>query len=181
MSELLQTTASSTRPSAGEAAYYRPAVKWLHWLSAMIIVWASISGLYVSFFPTSEALKFEIGFINVSLTTVFIPFFIVRVICRFGYRSDAVYQQAPVVKALHLLMYGLTGTVLASGFLMMSKPIDVFHWMLIPHLIHDVGVQHLFETAHDWSCRLLSAIVALHIAAVIKHQFSDTPVLRKML
>ncbi|WP_235515057.1 cytochrome b/b6 domain-containing protein [Erwinia sp. Leaf53] len=51
----------------------------LHWLSAVVIIWATITGFYAAMFETTPEIKEWIGFFNVSLTTVFIPFFILRV------------------------------------------------------------------------------------------------------
>ncbi|CAK9886650.1 MAG: hypothetical protein XXXJIFNMEKO3_03095 [Candidatus Erwinia impunctatus] len=48
----------------------------LHWLSAIIIIWATISGFMIFFLQPAQEIKDIIGFFNVSLTTVFIPFFI---------------------------------------------------------------------------------------------------------
>ena len=48
----------------------------LHWLSAIIIIWATLSGFYVAFCHPDQPVKEWIGFFNVSLTTLFIPFFI---------------------------------------------------------------------------------------------------------
>ena len=51
---------------------------WLHWLSAVVIIWTLASGFYVASVQVPAQLKQTVALFNVSLTTVFIPFFIWR-------------------------------------------------------------------------------------------------------
>ena len=63
--------------------YNRP-MRVLHWVSAAVILWALATGFSVSLLNLPLALKSGISFINVSLTFIFIPVFILRCIVRPG-------------------------------------------------------------------------------------------------
>jgi cytochrome b561 len=155
----------------------------LHWLSAVIIVWATISGFYVGLLPVSAGLKSLIGFINVSLTTLLIPFFFWRTVLAWQHRGRAGHgsgAMAWVVKAVHGLLYGLTWLVLISGVLMMDRPINVFNVVQFPAPLSDPQLTHAITQLHIILCVLLGGLVGLHVAAVIKHQLCGNKVLRRM-
>lgn len=52
---------------------YSTSQKLLHWVSAVIIVWALLSGFFVAVFSVPASVKAWVAFFNVSLTTVYIP------------------------------------------------------------------------------------------------------------
>lgn len=163
---------------------YTGAQKFLHGLSAIIIVWALASGFYVSLFDVSLPVKQWVAFLNVSLTTVFIPFFLVRFYLSFRRRPDV--RPAPVSKAerlaafVHGAMYLVVSGVLVTGVLMMDRPITVFDLLFIPQPLDDPFWLHLFLRLHIWACLLLAALLALHIGAVFKHELSGRRVLATM-
>jgi cytochrome b561 len=156
----------------------------LHWLSAIIIIWASISGFYVALFDTSPQIKNWVVFFNVSLTTVFIPFFILRV--WYLFKLGKPQQAQPVTLATHaaeiahFMLYVNITVVLITGVLMMERDINVFHLFYIPQPISEPSLTQLFNVIHIISCATLSGLVLLHILAVIKHEYCGNRILRKM-
>ena len=158
--------------------------KFLHWLSAAVIIWALTSGFYVSLFNVSATLKEWVSFINISLTTVYLPFFIARL-----YATQAYYRQMKglhrkfadyLASSIHMLIHFTTATVMLTGFLMMDQAINVFGLFQVPHPLKDRVLITQFFTLHIWACGLLALLVLLHITAVIKHEMCGKPVLERM-
>lgn len=163
---------------------YTEVQKFLHWLSAVIIVWALASGFYVAFFDVMLPVKEWVAFINVSLTTVFIPFFVVRlyIALRRGRciaKSDRSKAESLAAFA-HGIIYLVVSVVLVTGILMMDRAIDVFGILYISQPLHDPAWIQLFLSVHVWACVVLAALIALHVSAVIKHEVSGRHVLGKM-
>ncbi|SEN34128.1 cytochrome b561 [Pseudomonas sp. ok272] len=163
---------------------YTAAQKFLHWLSAVIIIWALGSGFYVSLFEVALPIKQWIAFFNVSLTTVFIPFFLVRLALAFQRRPVSVPCNASKVERLaalvHGAMYGVVSVVLVTGVLMMDRPITVFDLVFIPQPLDDPYWLQLFLSLHIWACLLLAGLLVLHVAAVLKHEVTGQRVLLNM-
>ena len=157
---------------------------WLHWVSAAVIVWTLASGFYVASVQVSPWIKQSVAFFNVSLTTVFIPFFVWRL---FFFVSHARFLSVkslsfPDMLALfgHMLIYLNISTVLVTGVLMMDRPIDVFGIFEITQLLSNPELIALFFEIHVLPCVFLSLLVALHIGAVIFHETCGHRVLRRM-
>lgn len=156
----------------------------LHWLSAAIIIWATLTGFYVALFDVSPQLKDWMGYFNVSLTTVFIPFFILRL--WFMFRLGKPKQEKPATLATHaaeiahMLLYITISLVLVSGVLMMERDINVFNLFVIPQPIEDLSLTQLFNRIHIISCAILGGLVLLHILAVIKHELFGNRIMRRM-
>ena len=56
---------------------YSHAARILHWLSAVVILWATVSGIYAAVTAENEVAML-ISALNVSLTTLLIPVFAVH-------------------------------------------------------------------------------------------------------
>lgn len=156
----------------------------LHWLSAAVIIWATLTGFYLFLFHPSSAVKAWISFVNVSLTTAFIPFFILRIIyCYLHGKPAANPAQARTEKIahwVHMFLYANISLVLVTGVLMMEHSINVFNFMLIPAPLSNPLHTTFFHTVHLFSCASLALLVLLHILAVIKHQLSGQGIMRRM-
>lgn len=64
--------------------------KVLHALSALLIIWLVVSGFYVALVSEAARYKQVIGNINVSLSVLLIPVFMLRLYVSFGRGSPAV-------------------------------------------------------------------------------------------
>ena len=157
---------------------------WLHWVSAAVIIWTLVSGFYVAFVDVPARVGERVAFINVSLTTVFIPFFVWRLFIFVVHaRQASVNTLSPMEKLalfVHTLIYLTVTVVLVTGVLMMDRPIDVFGWVDIAQLLSDPALIALFATIHVWSCLVLSLLIAMHVGAVIFHELCGHRVLRRM-
>ena len=80
----------------------------LHGLSAAVILWTLLSGFLVAGFGVFSPLKEPVAFLNISLTTVFIPFYVRRLFLFFtvvGYIGAVIVHQTgeqPVLGKLSL-------------------------------------------------------------------------------
>lgn len=156
----------------------------LHWLSAAIILWVLISGFYVAYADVPDVVFARVAWVNVSLTTVYIPIFALRCLCRLLKPSPACFNQDRVdrlaARFAHEALYWTTGLVLLSGVLMMDRAINVFDWFQTPTLLSDTTWQGYWFMVHIASCFMLAALVLLHIAAVCLHQLRGRNILRRM-
>lgn len=157
---------------------------WLHWLSAAVIIWTLVSGFYVAGVEVPARISQWVSFINVSLTTVFIPFFVWR-LCLFiaqvrHTNLSALSAEKKRVFFVHALIYFTVIVVLVTGVLMMDRPIDVFAAVEIAQPLSDPALIGVFLTIHVWSCLFLSALIVLHVGAVIVHELCGRRVLRRM-
>jgi cytochrome b561 len=157
---------------------------WLHWLSAAVIVWTLISGFYVATVDVSPRINQWVSFLNVSLTTVFIPFFVWR-LCVFvaharhtGVRTFNPMERLALL--VHTLIYLVISLVLVTGVLMMDRPINVFGVVEIVQPLSNRELVSRFFTIHMWACVVLSLLVVLHVGAVIVHELCGHRVLHRM-
>jgi cytochrome b561 len=156
----------------------------LHWVSAAVIVWTLASGFYVAGVDVPAQTGQWIAFTNVSLTTVFIPFFVWRsclfVIHLRDMRLSAMTLGEQLAFFFHSLIYLTVGVVLLTGVLMMDRPIDVFALFKIAQPLSDPTLIAQFFTVHVWVCVALSVLVVGHVGAVIVHELNGRRVLRRM-
>jgi cytochrome b561 len=155
----------------------------LHWLSAAIILWALVSGFYVALNSVSASTEQWVGSLNVSLTTLFIPFFLWRAwlfVCELAPRGATLSLDKRLALAVHGLIYLVIGVVLVTGVLMMKSAISVFGLVQFPQPLADPALIELANTVHALSCMVLSLLVALHLCAVLWHEFSGRSVVRRM-
>jgi cytochrome b561 len=156
----------------------------LHWISAMVIVWTLASGFYAAGIDVPAPIKHRVAFINVSLTTVFIPVFFWRLFIfawhlqHMNVLASALMER--LVLLAHVLIYFTVSLVLITGVLMMDRPIDVFGLFQIAQPLDDADLLALFTTVHVWACGVLAALIALHVGAVIVHEARGHRILRRM-
>jgi cytochrome b561 len=173
---------------------YDRTAKMLHWVSAVVIIWVMLSGLFVSLLPSSalsqqaflQELKHIIANFNVSLTILFIPLFIWRVFHAMKTKKPLYCKTLPTVQVkaaclVHLSMYILIATLLCSGLLMMNRPFGVFGlWSMAP-IITEQTLLLFFAKVHEYSSYVLLAFIIIHLAALAKHQHSGNQILQRML
>lgn len=156
----------------------------LHWLSAVVILWALVSGFYISLLEVSAKIKSWVGSFNVSLTTLYVPFFVWRVILYVRRLGSGCFvfsnRMDYIVFAVHFVMYFLIFIVLLSGVLMMTRPISVFGLLNLAPLLSDGAVRDGFLIAHVGTCIALGLMVVVHIAAVVRHECAGRRVLKRM-
>ena len=158
----------------------------LHWASALVILWATISGFYTLLPNIETQVKQLIAGFNVSLTALFIPFFCYRVFHRIKSRSPASSDKISTFEkkisgVMHLMLYVVVGVVLVTGVLMMDKPISIFNVVTFDQVFNNQTVITVFKTIHKYATELLALCVFIHIAALVKHELMGKKILSRMI
>ena len=164
-------------------ADYSTCQKLLHWVSAVIIVWALLSGSVVAIFAVPASVKAWVFFFNVSLTTLYIPVFVVRVYCSFTHGLDFSVRRSPreyLALWVHKTMYVVLAMVLATGVLMMDRPINLFNLISIAPFHTDPASIAWYTRVHVLSCATLLLMLVMHIGAVIMHERRGKRVMARM-
>lgn len=157
----------------------------LHWISAAVIIWATCSGFFAVAHAPDNPWRRIIDTINPQLTTLFIPFFALRLVLylrskpwrAWGFRTAA--ENAAALG--HGLLYlGIT-LILITGLLLMPH-----QWMLLGVLPMPAIIQNQHDltrlgAAHGCLCAFLALLVMGHIGAVFWHHVRGHPVLGRMM
>lgn len=169
---------------AGQRESYSQTAKLLHWISAAIIVWATVSGLVASKFA-GDPVRSWVSSLNVSLTMLLIPVFVIRLLYRLAGTQPAPADMPQGIQRAarigHAALYAMTAVVLASGVLMMEQDIRVFEWITIRRPLGGRALNEMFGMVHHGSSIALALLVLGHVAAVVVHHANGTPVLHRML
>ena len=170
--------------TAKNAKYCLPA-RVLHWLSAGVILWALTSGFMMAVIEVSEELKASISEFNIAVTVLFIPFFLLRIYFAITRKKPETIELSrlnnQIAACAHFLIYLTVCFVLTTGVLMMERNINLFNIMEISYLIDNPAITDIMSDLHKYGSIILSLLVLLHIAAVIKHEMSGVRILKKML
>lgn len=160
--------------------YTRTAIM-LHWLVALLIFAAFPLGVYMHDLPLSPARLRLYSYHKWLGVTVFL-LAVLRILWRAGHRPpplpDAMphWQQA-ASHAVHHLLYVLTLAVPLSGWLMSSAKGFQTVWfgvLPLPDLVgKDKALGEALAIVHQSLNFALLALVALHVAAALKHHFID--------
>jgi cytochrome b561 len=153
----------------------------LHWISAVVIIWATFSGFGVALLPEHDAVRAWVENLNPQLTTVFIPFFLWRLwlYLKAG-PEEAQSTRQKIARLAHLALYLLIFGVLLTGVLMMSHPVTLFSLLPLPQLVYSVDALAELHTVHHILCAALGVAVAGHVLAVLQHQLAGHSVLYRM-
>jgi len=154
----------------------------LHWTFATIIIWATLSGFGNALLNLPTVIADGINFINVSLTFLLIPLLGLRVVCALDRQEPASPHRLArlLAKGGHLALYLTTGLVLATGVLMMERPINVFGLLSLPQPLQEPLLTAFFNRVHKYACVVLALLVVGHVAAVGIHHWRGEKLLRHM-
>lgn len=162
----------------------------LHWLIALGVIAQIPMGLIMSDLPLGQS-KFALFQLHKSVGLTILALSIVRVLWRLGHKPPPLPAAMPVwqkrISGLtHLAFYAfILITPLLGWAIVSASPIRIptLLWgaIPIPHLpiLADLpmdqrkGVAGAFGEAHELASWLGLALIALHLGAVVKHQFLD--------
>ena len=158
----------------------------LHWISAIVILWATTSGFYILFSNAGEHIKDSIAALNISITTVFIPIFLFRILNYLFSKKPSHPRSIPMLeirlaKVTHGLIYLLVSIVLISGVLMMDNPISVFNFFQFPQPLNNPELILYFNLLHNYSTKILSIFIIFHFIALLKHELKGRKILQRMI
>ena len=166
-----------TLDSAARSAVYSPIAKFLHWSIVALLVaqwWLAEKA--------EEAVRQIDGLGLLALHKSFGITILLLVVIRLAVRllspppaSPVVGLQAAASLAVHRLFYCLLIFMPLTGWLGSSASaysVSWFGWWVLPDLVaaNEVLKDRLFAL-HEWSWTLLCALVVVHVAAALWHQF----------
>ena len=173
-------TASSTRYTGTAIA--------LHWLLALAILGSFVVGLYMTGLTMSpQRLKLYnwhkwAGIVILTLSAI-------RLLWRLTHRPPADVAmpgwQQKASHTVHVLLYVLFFAVPLAGWAYSSAagfPIVLFGVLPLPDFVApDRALAEALKPWHGWLAKALAAVVLLHVAGALKHQFMDRDgLLRRM-
>jgi superoxide oxidase len=173
------------QPARADARYDSLA-RFLHWIFAAGILYASLAGYILTRMPEGAPRAFLSQF-NMSITTVLIVLFPLRLFWKFARPQPADLpgvsgRQHAAAHGVHGLIYLCTGAALASGYLMVPHGYRFFGLFEIPTPFAQGPLTVACFAAHRAACAALVGLVALHVLAVVQHQcFARRDVLSRML
>ena len=157
----------------------------LHWVLAVAIIGTFAVGLYVGDLPFSLRKLQLINWHKWAGVTILV-LSVARLLWRVTHRPPGLpaaidlnmpaWQKA-AYHATHHLLYLLFFTVPVAGWLYSSAkgfPVVWFGVLRLPDLVaKNDELAKLLWTVHEWSAFALIGLVALHVAAALKHHFVD--------
>ncbi len=170
---------------AQDRAKYSSIARALHWISALVIIWALASGMTMASGLLEPEIRAAIANFNVAITTVFTPVFLFRIAHALVMSRPAPLpvpaQMRRAARLGHAALYAVTSVVLVSGVLMMERPIDLFGLMALPRVPIDHSWAEAFGQLHRHSCVGLLLLLAIHVGAVMRHERAGVRVLKRMI
>lgn len=159
--------------------YTAPAIA-LHWLLALMIVGAFGVGLYMHELPVSPTRLKLYNWHKWAGVTI-LALSALRLLWRLGHRPPADLPmpgwQAAAAHATHVALYALFFIVPLVGWAYSSAagfPIVWFGVLPLPDFVPvDKALAEAIKPWHERSAMLMAALVLLHVAGALKHQFVD--------
>lgn len=174
----------SMTQSQNTQRYSAPAML-LHWLLALAIFTSLGVGLYMTGLPFSMA-RLKLYNWHKWAGIMILVLSVLRLLWRLIHRPPALpskvkaamprWQQA-AYQGTHHAMYALFILIPLAGWAYTSAtgfPVVLFGiWQLPDFVPKDKALADLLKTAHAWLAFTLMGLIALHIAAALKHHFYD--------
>ncbi len=172
------------------ARRYGAVAQGLHWLIALLIVIMFGLGWYMADLPLGQR-KFDLYQLHKSLGITIFVLTLLRLAWRMAHPAPplpttmAPWEQT-LAKIAHVLLYLLLLLQPLIGFLQSNAanfPVVVWGVLPLPALIGtDEPFAETLVDVHGWSARSILLLVALHVAAALRHHFVlKDDILRRML
>lgn len=158
----------------------------LHWTMAIAIIGMLGVGFLMEQDFISRAMQFDLiqwhkGLGSILLIAAFVRLLVKKLTTVPAIPSEFTERDKKLVKIGHAVFYVFIIGMPLSGWIMASAsptglPIIVFGWFEFPLLSSVEGnqlVKDIADSVHGTLSKLFIALIAVHIAAVIKHQVKD--------
>ena len=165
--------------SEGVATHYTRSAIALHWIAAMLILFNLAYGLYTVSLPLSPQ-KLRLFSYHKWIGVTIFALAAARLLWRLGHRPPPLPPgmkpwEARAAAATHALLYVLFFAAPLSGWLFSSAAgfQTVYLGVLpIPDLLSkNKELAETLKIMHHWINYAMAAVIALHIAAALKHHF----------
>ena len=160
--------------------YTLPAIAF-HWLLAFLITGSFVFGLYMVDLPFSPARLKQYNWHKWAGITI-LTLSALRLLWRLGHRPPALASTTPVwqaraSQASHALLYALFFAAPLAGWAYSSAagfPVVYFGLFQLPDLVsRSPELAETLKLTHRILTYSLAALVVLHVAAALKHQWID--------
>ncbi len=168
---------------AEEQKRYTKVALWLHWIIAGLILAQIAGGLYLEDFAPNSV-KFELFQWHKSFGILILLLSLGRLGWRLANPAPPPPPDMPgwekaVGKVTHILFYGfMIGLPLAGWGIASASPknIDIvlfkfIPWPHLPFVPKSEGLEEVFAEVHEYMAFALLGLLALHVAAALKHHF----------
>lgn len=154
--------------------YYDRLSRYLHWLMAIVIIYATAAGYCMHLTVDSHPELFNLlSILNMSMATLITPLFFIR--WCWHYLRDPLPAEPvhhyKLAEMVHSLLYFLMFSVLLSGFLMLKHDYSLFWLFTVPNPITSPEINAFFFMVHRISCILLATLAAMHAGAALYHHY----------
>jgi cytochrome b561 len=155
--------------------------KTLHWATALAVIGLVIVGLLMDDMPNSPA-KVKVFALHKSVGLTVLAIVVLRLLWRLvdrrpPYPATMPGWQRVLSEISHALLYVLLFTQTLSGWLYNSASNFALRWFnlfSVPALSGpDKQLKHLANEIHETGWIILALLMAIHVAAAIKHHFID--------
>ncbi len=170
----------------------------LHWLIALAIVGMVAIGLVMTHAKLAPFTQFKLYQLHKSVGITVLLFALARLVWRWAHRPPPLPAEMPrlekrAAEGAHVVLYGLMiGMPLVGWALVSASPLNiptllygVLRWPHLPVLAtlpHKAAVEAALKLVHAWGAYVLIAVVAVHVAAALRHHlWVGDDVLRRMI
>lgn len=164
----------------------------MHWGMALLILGIIAVGWYMAWLDKSVSYKYELYYWHKSFGVLVIFLIAARLVIRWLSKLPPPLTTVTTVERrvgtlVHWLLYLLLILVPLSGYFMSDaagKAIPLFNLVMPSFLDKDPELAGLLHSIHTKIPYVMLGLIALHIAATLKHRFFDKPendVLKRML
>lgn len=172
------------------AARYTGVAIILHWLIALMLIGQLAGGFYMHNLPDTEAgLKFELYQLHKSFGVTILLLTLVRLAWRLTHKPPPLPEAMPAwervaARGAHAGFYVLLIAMPLVGWAVVSSSpfadsvqtylFGVVHWPHLPFFesVEDrKGLSHDIAEIHEYLAFAMIGLIALHVAAALKHQF----------
>ena len=187
MTDLSRPLEHNTSDRNAADARYHVVVRWLHWLMAACFVFMWASGYYMrNLMPDDSPAQEYLYDLHKSVGVTLIVLLVARLSARLLTRLPDLPSRLPAAerraaKAGHWGLYALIALGVTTGWALTDFGGHGVVWfgVSMPQVfpireqLFGVTLDPLASTIHAWLVYGLLALVAVHIAAVVKHRLKD--------
>jgi len=162
-------------------ARYAPSSRWLHWLTAVLVVVVIVFGIWIRYFePANEAFKLRLYNIHESFGVIVFVLTLIRVVNRWRHPPPPLPPDTPAVIRLaahtsHMALYALLLLMPVIGFLATNAwgfPLSVFGVLPLPvPLGKDEDLAKILSFLHWCGAITIVLLIGAHLMGVIYHTF----------
>ena len=163
------------------ARRYTAGARWLHWLTAVLMIVVITAGLWIVYFePKDEAFKFRLYNIHESVGVIVFALTLARLLTRLRHPPPPLSPDTPVLiqqcaRLTHLSLYALLLLMPAIGFLATNAwgfPLKLFDLIALPSPIgKEEALAGTLSFLHGCGAVAIGTLIAAHLAGAAYHTF----------